>query len=143
MQKMGFDKCASFGDAPYLGTTLLNFSTTVHEKAHLEKQERATTTDRAVVTDVDIDLREVYFIILQFLSAGPCQRTCGLFWDELLEHHLLPRRYHAGYSRSGADERDGNDNDISLPLNFNDLVDRYITYFLSLALNISNNLYEC
>ncbi|KAH1136229.1 hypothetical protein AAZX31_10G013500 [Glycine max] len=82
---------------------------------------------RAVETDVDIDLREIYFLIMHFLSVGPCRRTFLNFKEELLEHQLLPRRYHAWFSRSGeprvddADEDDG----ISLPLDYSNLVGRY------------------
>ncbi|EPS73773.1 hypothetical protein M569_00983, partial [Genlisea aurea] len=75
--------------------------------------------------DVDLDLREVYFLIMHFLSSGPCQRTCGHLWNELLEHQLLPRRYHAWYSRSGMPSGDVNDDGISLPLNYSKLVERH------------------
>ncbi|OWM88062.1 hypothetical protein CDL15_Pgr016635 [Punica granatum] len=74
--------------------------------------------------DVDIDLREVYFLIMHFLSTGPCQRTCGQLWNELLEHQLLPRRYHAWYSRSGGASGDENDDGVSLPLSYNNLLER-------------------
>ncbi|KAK7278183.1 hypothetical protein RJT34_23208 [Clitoria ternatea] len=83
---------------------------------------------RAVETEVDIDLREVYFLILHLLSAGPFQRTFLHFKDELLQHQLLPRRYHAWFSRSGecrGDDVDEQDDGISLPLNYNILADRY------------------
>ncbi|KAM0954425.1 putative transcription factor WD40-like family [Dioscorea sansibarensis] len=76
-------------------------------------------------TDVDIDLSEVYFLIMHFLSSGPCKRTCGQLWNELLEHQLLPRRYHAWYSRSGTGTADENDDGISLPLCYLKLVERY------------------
>ncbi|KAF9618196.1 hypothetical protein IFM89_000665 [Coptis chinensis] len=75
--------------------------------------------------DIDIDLREVYFLIMQFLSDGPCQRTCVQFWSELLEYQLLPRRYHAWYSRSGAESGDEKNNGFSFPLSYNQLVERY------------------
>ena len=74
---------------------------------------------RAVETDVDIDLREIYFLIMHFLSVGPCRRTFLNFKEELLEHQLLPRRYHAWFSRSGepsGDDADEDDDGISLPL---------------------------
>ncbi|CAJ2629040.1 unnamed protein product [Trifolium pratense] len=81
----------------------------------------------AVGSDVDIDLREVYFLIMHFLSAGPCQRSFVQLRNELLEHRLLPRRYHAWFSRSGDPGEDdtGDDDGISLPLHYNNLVDRY------------------
>lgn len=81
--------------------------------------------------DVDIDLREVYFLIMHFLSAGPCQRTFAQFRNELLEHKLLPRRYHAWYSRSGVHSGDENDDDMSFPLSYNMLVQRYVLCLLS------------
>ncbi|KAK7269614.1 hypothetical protein RIF29_22347 [Crotalaria pallida] len=81
----------------------------------------------AVQTDVDLDIREIYFLIMHFLSAGPCQKTFVQFRNELLEHQLLPRRYHAWFSRSGVpSEEDVDDSDgISLPLDYNKLTDRY------------------
>ncbi|XP_058770312.1 uncharacterized protein LOC131643955 isoform X2 [Vicia villosa] len=83
----------------------------------------------AVKSDVDIDLREVYFLILHFLSAGPCQRSFVQLRNELLEHRLLPRRYHARFSRSGEpgedDAADDDHDGISLPLDYNNLMDRY------------------
>nr|XP_007145151.1 hypothetical protein PHAVU_007G214500g [Phaseolus vulgaris]ESW17145.1 hypothetical protein PHAVU_007G214500g [Phaseolus vulgaris] len=82
----------------------------------------------AVQTDVDIDLREVYFLIMHFLSAGPCRRTFLHFKEELLEHQLLPRRYHAWFSRSGdlgGDDAEEDDDGFSLPLDYSNLVGRY------------------
>jgi len=81
----------------------------------------------AVKTDVDIDLKEVYFLIMHFLSTGPCQRSFVQLRSELLEHRLLPRRYHAWFSRSGEPSEDdaGGDDGISLPLHYNNLMDRY------------------
>ncbi|KAF5931439.1 hypothetical protein HYC85_032312 [Camellia sinensis] len=102
----------------------LNFVNKDHAKAQFEEQE--TVADHAAVADVDIDHREVYFLIMHFLSAGPCQRTFGQFWNELLEHQLLPRRYHAWYSRSGALSGHENDNGVSFPLSYNKLVERYL-----------------
>ncbi|KAK7392242.1 hypothetical protein VNO78_20674 [Psophocarpus tetragonolobus] len=82
----------------------------------------------AVESDVDIDLREVYFLIMHFLAAGPCRRTFLHFKEELLQHQLLPRRYHAWFSRSGesaGDAADEDDDGISLPLDYSNLVGRY------------------
>ncbi|KAL6525911.1 hypothetical protein OROMI_030306 [Orobanche minor] len=75
--------------------------------------------------DVDVDLREIYFLIMHFLSAGPCQKTFRQLWEELLEQELLPRRYHAWYSRSGAVSGDENDDGTSFPLNYDNLIGRY------------------
>ncbi|XP_057992634.1 uncharacterized protein LOC110633006 isoform X2 [Hevea brasiliensis] len=57
--------------------------------------------------------------------AGPCHRTYRQFWNELLEHQLLPRRYHAWYSRSGVRNEDENDDGLSFPLSYTNLVERY------------------
>lgn len=104
-------------DAPSVNMKPLSFSKKENEKARL--------TSPDTETDVDIDLREVYFLIMHFLSAGPCHRTYGQFWNELLEHQLLPRRYHAWYSRSGVHSGDENDDGLSFPLSYNKLVERY------------------
>lgn len=77
-----------------------------------------------VVPNVDLDLREVYFLMLHLLSSGPCQNTYTLLRHELLEHELLPRRYHAWYSRSGLPSGDENDDGISFPLNHTELAKR-------------------
>ncbi|XVF72736.1 hypothetical protein PTKIN_Ptkin12aG0144300 [Pterospermum kingtungense] len=115
-------KCSSAG-ASSLCKASLNASTAMPEKALVEQQRRVA--DHAAMTNVDIDLREIYFLIMQFLSAGPCQRTFEQLSKELWEHQLLPRRYHAWFSRSGA--RSGNDDDdgISFPLSYNNLVERF------------------
>lgn len=78
----------------------------------------------AMEDDVDIDLREVYFLILHFLSGGPCHRTFELLQNELLEHQLLPRRYHALFSRTNARSGSEDDDGTSFPLNYSNLVDR-------------------
>ncbi|KAJ6312347.1 hypothetical protein OIU77_013978 [Salix suchowensis] len=82
-------------------------------------------TSRRRVKDADVDLNEVYFLIMHFLSAGPCQRTYEQFLNELLEHQLLPRRFHAWYSRSGAHSGAENDNGLSFPLSYNSLEKQY------------------
>ncbi|KAJ7980369.1 Bromodomain and WD repeat-containing protein [Quillaja saponaria] len=108
-------------DAPSVSMKPLIFSSNLHEKTHLEVAER----NRKVEPEVDIDIREVYFLIMHFLSSGPCHRTSGQFWNELLEHQLLPRRYHTWYSRSGLQSGNENDDGLSLPLSYNKLVERY------------------
>ncbi|CAK8572720.1 unnamed protein product [Lathyrus sativus] len=92
-----------------------------------DEMARSLKDNIAVKSNVDIDLREVYFLILNFLSAGPCQRSFVQLRNELLEHRLLPRRYHAWFSRSGEPGEDDADDDdgISLPLDYNSLMDRY------------------
>ncbi|KAL5983562.1 hypothetical protein ACLOJK_017650 [Asimina triloba] len=100
----------------------LSFSRKVYEKFQLEQRDLTTSTMEA---DVDIDLGEVYFLIMHFLSAGPCHNTFGHLLNELLEHQLLPRRYHAWYSRGGLGSGEQNDNGLSFPLSYNGLVDRF------------------
>lgn len=75
--------------------------------------------------DVDIEMREIYFLIMHFLSHGPFKRTFGELCNELLEHQLLPRRYHAWYSHGGFHSGEENDDGISLPLGYLKLVERY------------------
>ncbi|XP_043720066.1 PH-interacting protein-like isoform X2 [Telopea speciosissima] len=120
---MALQKSLPAGDAPSLNMGPSKFSNKVHEKAPYAEAETAACPP--MEADVDIDLREVYFLIMHFLSAGPCHRTYGQFWNELLEHQLLPRRYHAWYSRSGVRSGDENDNGLSFPLSYNKLVERY------------------
>lgn len=105
----------------------LDFTKRVPEKVNSENQRMTSTVP--VEADVDIDIREVYFLIMHFLSAGPCKRTYGQLWNELLEHQLLPRRYHAWYSRSGAATGDEDDDGMSLPLCYIKLVERYKRHF--------------
>ncbi|EPS61343.1 transducin family protein, partial [Genlisea aurea] len=75
--------------------------------------------------DIDVDLREIYFLIMHFLSAGPCQKTFRQLYSELLEYKLLPRRYHAWYSRNNTGNREENADGNSFPLNYDDLIGRY------------------
>ncbi|XP_015380681.2 uncharacterized protein LOC102628602 isoform X1 [Citrus sinensis] len=118
---MDYWKLSSSSGAPSLGKAPLKFSSTVQEMAQLEQQDMVANQ----VVEADVDLREVYFLIIHFLSSGPCQRTLGLLWNELLEHQLLPRRYHAWFSRSGVNSGNDNDDGISFPLSYNKLVERY------------------
>ncbi|KAL2507578.1 WD40/YVTN repeat-like-containing domain [Forsythia ovata] len=120
---MDHRKCTSFIDAPSVSMATVNFLNKVCGKAQVEDQE--DPANHATAVDVDVDLREVYFLIMHFLSAGPCQETFGKLWDELLKHELLPRRYHAWYSRSGVLRGDVNDDGNSYPLNYDNLVGRY------------------
>ncbi|KAL6968620.1 hypothetical protein U1Q18_034420 [Sarracenia purpurea var. burkii] len=120
---MDFRKCTPFIDASSLSMGHLKSSNNGHAKAQFEDLEKIADPD--IVADVDLDLREVYFLVMHFLSAGPCQRTFRQFWNELLEHQLLPRRYHAWYSRNGTLSGHEDDNGVSFPLNYNKLVERY------------------
>ena len=129
-------KCSSSAAASSLCKAPLNVSTTMPEKALVEQQRRVS--DCAAKTNVNVELREIYFLIMQFLSAGPCQRTFEQLSKELLEHQLLPRRYHAWFSRSGAHSGNNDDDGISFPLSYNNLVKRYmcILYHLVLIINV-------
>lgn len=115
---MALQKYVPSGDAPTVKMKRLSFSSKVSEKPQLD----VPIQNHAM--DVDIDHSEVYFLIMHFLSAGPCHKTHVQFWNELLEHQLLPRRYHAWYSRSGA--RSVDEDGLSLPLSYNMLMERYL-----------------
>lgn len=118
---MALQKYSPSADARSANMKPLKFSRKSNEKTQF-----AVTEGSQMEPEVDIDLREVYFLMMHFLSAGPCQRTYGQFWNELLEHQLLPRRYHAWYSRTGVLSGDENDDGSSFPLSYNKLVERYI-----------------
>ena len=115
---MALQKFVPSGDAPSVIVKPVSFSSKKHENP----QVADTETSHPLEPDVDIDLREIYFLIMHFLSAGPCHKTFGQLWNELLEHQLLPRRYHALYSRNGAHSGDENDDGMSFPLSYNMLV---------------------
>ncbi|XP_071906255.1 uncharacterized protein [Coffea arabica] len=117
---MALQKYVPGGDAPLVIKKSLSFSSKANVKAQSGDSQTRTTE-----ADVDVDFREIYFLIMHFLSAGPCQRTCGQLWNELLEHQLLPRRYHAWYSRNGAHSGDADDDGLSFPLSYIKLVERY------------------
>ncbi|KAG4946248.1 hypothetical protein JHK87_042255 [Glycine soja] len=112
-RNMALQKYAPSGNAPSVNMKHLSFSSKVPKKAELDEANLNHNMD------VDIDLREIYFLIMHFLSAGPCHKTHLQFWNELLEHQLLPRRYHAWYSRTGACSGDKDDDGLSFPLNYN------------------------
>lgn len=109
------------GSTPSINLKHSSFPIKLHEQTQFEEPE----TNRTLEPDVEIDPREVYFLIMHFLSSGPCLRTCGLLWDELFEHQLLPRRYHAWYSRNGVHSGHENDDGLSFPLSYQHLVERY------------------
>lgn len=122
-------KCKSPGVASLTMPTKSSLSK-VPPKAQMEEKEGADGFN--LDSAVDIDLREVYFLIMHFLSSGPCQKTLGYLWSELMEHQLLPRRYHAWFSRSGAHSGHNNDDGISFPLSYDKLVERYLFMVLFL-----------
>ncbi|WOL00289.1 bromodomain and WD repeat-containing protein 1-like [Canna indica] len=110
------------GDETSVSETL-NFSKRILVKDNPVSQRMTSTLP--LEADVDVDIREIYFLIMHFLSAGPCNRTYGQLWNELLEHQLLPRRYHAWYSRGNAPTGDEDDDGMSLPLCYIKLAERY------------------
>lgn len=79
--------------------------------------------------DVDVNLSEVYFLIMHFLSSGPCSRATGQLWNELLQHKLLPRRYHAWFSRTGVPSGDEDDDGMSFPLSYIQVLERLANKF--------------
>ncbi|KAI3819205.1 hypothetical protein L1987_13030 [Smallanthus sonchifolius] len=111
-----FDKASS--------TTMqhLGFLDRLHTKAQNQPESE---TGHVTVADLDVDLREIYFLIMHFLSSGPCQRTFTQFCNELVEYQLLPKRYHAWYSRNGEVTGDETDDGISLPLSYEGVAQRY------------------
>ncbi|KAK8489689.1 hypothetical protein V6N13_032049 [Hibiscus sabdariffa] len=115
---MALQKYVPSSDSHSVKMKPLSFSTKV------QSQLANAETDDSETRDVDVDLREVYFLIMHFLSTGPCKRTCGQFWNELLENQLLPRRYHAWYSRAGEHSGQENDDGMSFPLSYAQLVQR-------------------
>ncbi|KAL7582189.1 hypothetical protein Lser_V15G41522 [Lactuca serriola] len=97
------------------------------DRLHAKPQHEAASEmgSRGVVADIDVDSREIYFLIMHFLSAGPCQRTFTQLCNELMEYQLLPKRYHAFYSRTGEVTGDETDDGISFPLSYQGAAQRY------------------
>ncbi|XP_039025713.1 LOW QUALITY PROTEIN: bromodomain and WD repeat-containing protein 3-like [Hibiscus syriacus] len=115
---MALQKYVPSSDSPSVKMKPLRFSTKV------QAQFANADTDDSEKRDVDVDLREVYFLIMHFLSISPCRKTYGQLWNELLENQLLPRRYHAWYSRAGEHSGQENDDGMSFPLSYAQLVQR-------------------
>eukprot|EP00850_Spirogloea_muscicola_P004989 SM000022S07203 [mRNA] locus=s22:504694:512564:+ [translate_table: standard] len=80
---------------------------------------------RAVTADVGADLGEVYFLVMHFLAGGPCTAAARQLQDELLQHKLLPRRYHAHYERQGPPAEASDGNVMSFPLVYSEVKERY------------------
>lgn len=112
-----------FSQPPSAKVGKVTFPRKVNEKEP-EMRDHEESADVAASMDVDVDMREIYFLIMHFLSSGPCQNTFRQLCEELLEHELLPRRYHAWYSRRGAICGDENGDGNSFPLNYNNLAGR-------------------
>lgn len=94
-------------------------------KTHNQLQSEMSQGSQGVVADIDVDLREIYFLIMHFISSGPCQRTFTQFCNELMEYQLLPKRYHAWYSRNGEVTGDKTDDGISFPLSYEGAAQRF------------------
>ncbi|VFQ68661.1 unnamed protein product [Cuscuta campestris] len=124
---MDYGKCTSITKALSLNIAP-SFLNQMHTKTQFEEHERAS--ELANTKDVDIDSREIYFLIMHFLSSGPCHNALGKLHDALLEHELLPRRYHAWYSRNRENGGTHNDDGSSFPLNYDSLAQRYVHYLL-------------
>ncbi|CAN4113406.1 unnamed protein product [Withania somnifera] len=120
---MDSGKCTSRYGASLSSMAPTSFLNRVYTKSLFEEESFA---EHATIKDVNIDLREINFLIMHFLSSGPCRKTFGIFCEELLEYELLPRRYHVWYSRKGVFSGDEDDDGISFPLKYDDLVPRYV-----------------
>lgn len=119
---MDHKKYTCFSNAPSINASRVNLPNKVHTRPQIEDHEQPS--DYAASMDVNVDLREIYFLIMHFLSAGPCQKTFAQLRDELLENELLPRRYHAWYSRSGVVPIDESCDGKSFPLDYENLAGR-------------------
>lgn len=120
---MDLRKIPCFRDAPSVRVGAANFQHKSLAKCQIDDLEEQA--DCAPSMDIDIDVREIYFLIMHFLSSGPFQKTVEELSKELLEHELLPRRYHAWYSKNGALAGDEYVDGNSFPLNYDSLVGRY------------------
>ena len=120
---MSFRKHQVSSNAASISLAPLDFPS--HELEKVNPLNSVMSPDVAAMDGVDIDMREIYFLIMHFLSHGPFKRTFGELCNELLEHQLLPRRYHAWYSRGGFHSGEENDDGISLPLGYAKLAERY------------------
>lgn len=112
----------SFEKASSTSMQALGYLDRLHTKA--QPQSESERGD-GVVADIDVDSREIYFLIMHFLSAGPCQRTFTQLCSELMEYQLLPKRYHALYSRNGENTEDQTNDGISFPLSYEAAAQRY------------------
>jgi PH-interacting protein len=119
---MDFRKHQPSGNATTIGMVPLDFPSQALEMVNSVNQVISEAVP--CETPVDIDMRELYFLIIHFLSHGPFKRTAGELCNELQEHQLLPRRYHAWYSRGGFHSGEEKDDGVSLPLGYLKLVER-------------------
>ncbi|VAH90333.1 unnamed protein product [Triticum turgidum subsp. durum] len=120
---MDFRKHQPSANATSISMVHLDFPSQMLED--IDSVNQVMPADFPSEAPIDIDMRELYFLILHFLSHGPFKRVAGELCNELLEHQLLPRRYHAWYSRGGFHSGEENDDGVSLPLGYLKLVERY------------------
>ena len=138
---MDFRKHQPSANATSISMVHLDFPSQMLED--IDSVNQVMPADFPSEAPIDIDMRELYFLIMHFLSHGPFKRAAGELCNDLLEHQLLPRRYHAWYSRGGFHSGEENDDGISLPLGYLKLVERYkyVTLFvLSSGARISSTL---
>jgi len=74
--------------------------------------------------NVEVDIAEIYFLIMHFLSSGPCHRAFAQLSNDVLQHKLLPRRFHALPSRGGKQAVVEEDDGMSSPLSYDNIVAR-------------------
>lgn len=61
---------------------------------HLAPRARSLLASTSRNTaQASLDASEVYFLLLHFLSEGPCQAAARTLEDEAVKHGLLPQRH--------------------------------------------------
>lgn len=76
--------------------------------------------------NVEVDISEIYFLVMHFLSGSPCHRAFAQLSNDVLQHKLLPRRFHALPSRGGKQAVDEDDDGMSSPISYDTIVARLI-----------------
>nr|XP_043635528.1 PH-interacting protein-like isoform X2 [Erigeron canadensis] len=112
----------SFDKASSAATQHLGFIDRLSTKSHNQPESEP---GHDVAADIDVDLREIYFLVMHFLSASPCEKTFTQFCNELMEYQLLPKRYHAWYSRYGTASEEETGDGVSFPLSYESVTQRY------------------
>lgn len=85
----------------------------------------AYVPDTCSENNVEVDIAEVYFLIMHFLSSGPCQRAFVQLSNDVLLHKLLPRRFHVLPSRGEKHAVDEGDDGMSSPLSYANILVRW------------------